>query len=212
MLRVSLLTSALLLSTAATAQLPTGFDDWGDATYQQSTGLLWLDVTLTQGRSVNDVTADITDADVQYLDVFKAHEGWRYATRAEFQALVSEWFAIDYQGFSYTKAPFGNNDSALVESFIQTFSDTQDAFFDYSGSSIDIAQDGAGATRGYLAPVPNATWKSFTVVVGDMEAVYRGTNISRFDSTDILDDSGRASNSHTNQYLGSFLVREIQQP
>jgi hypothetical protein len=206
---ILIVASASLLATIAHAQVPTGFTDNGDTTLQHNAGLEWLDITQTIGRSVNDVTADITDAPNQYYDVFKAHEGWRYATRAEFQALVSEWFGIQYTGFSYSQAPFGNTDSPLVEAFIKTFGDTQDYFLDYTGSNIDISADGAGATRGFLAPMPTSSWKSYTVVLGDMEAVKRGTNIQRFDSQDTVNDSGTTPNSHARLYWGSFLVRDI---
>jgi hypothetical protein len=192
--------------------IPAGFEDWGSSTFQSSVNLEWLDVTLTQYRSYLDLQADITDAEVQYYDYFNKSEGWRYATREEFQALVSEWFGINFEGRVYDGAPFDNQDSLIVEKFIHTFGDTQDSYLDLRSSgktsSLNISLYGSGAVQGILATSPpNKSWKKYIGLVGDMEIVDRETGAYHSDADDLLLDIKDVSVNKRIETFGSFLVR-----
>ncbi|WP_417534567.1 DUF4214 domain-containing protein [Marinobacterium stanieri] len=53
--------------------------DMGDITRDTTTGLDWLDLTITRGRSYNDISSN--------LGTGQEFDGWRYATDAEVQQL-----------------------------------------------------------------------------------------------------------------------------
>ena len=57
--------------------------DQGSNTYDPNTGLQWLDVTLTQGLSYNNVTAN-------YLSTGGLYQGYRYATGVEVSTLFTD--------------------------------------------------------------------------------------------------------------------------
>jgi hypothetical protein len=57
--------------------------DLGNNTYDPNTGLQWLDVTLTNNHSYNDIVAN-------YLGVGDPYYGYRYATGAEVSTLFTD--------------------------------------------------------------------------------------------------------------------------
>ena len=57
-----------------------------------NSGLDWLDLTETMGRSWEDVYYDIRDnSDWEINNVFNVSDGWRFASRSEFNALAIAW-------------------------------------------------------------------------------------------------------------------------
>ena len=68
------------------------FIDNGIFTTDSSTGLDWLDLTETSGRSWEDVHYDVHDySDREINNVFSVSDGWRLATPTEFNRLAINW-------------------------------------------------------------------------------------------------------------------------
>lgn len=78
-LALILLSQTLTLSTAQAAS--TDFFDHDTYTTDSLSDLDWLDVTASTNRSFNDVSSQFGTGD--------DFDGWRYATRVEFNALVT---------------------------------------------------------------------------------------------------------------------------
>ncbi len=90
--------------------------DHGDYFSDLSSGLDWLDVTATAGRTYNDIASRFGENE--------EFEGWRYATAAEFGAMISSVTGlatnIDGPGQTYT-IPEPNEEIPLL---IQVLGDT----------------------------------------------------------------------------------------
>jgi len=68
------------------------FIDNGIFTTDSSTGLDWLDLTETSGRSWEDVHYDVHDySDREINNVFSVSDGWRIASTVEVLALTINW-------------------------------------------------------------------------------------------------------------------------
>ena len=102
------------LSVQANAMLigqDCGFDaaNTQDCTFDPSTGLEWLDVTLSVGRSYDDLTGTGTDAgDSEFVsggDFF----GWRLATEAEVLTLFSNHGFPKIYGATPANLPFSDS-------------------------------------------------------------------------------------------------------
>lgn len=86
----NLLAGILLLGFFSSANA--AFIDSGNFTTDTTTGLDWLDLSETMGRSHQDVYYDIhDDPTYESNNVFSALDGWRYASRLEFNALAINW-------------------------------------------------------------------------------------------------------------------------
>ena len=73
--------------------------DQGNTTYDPNTGLIWLDVSLTQGHSHDYVVANL-------LGVGQTYEGYRYATGAEVSTLFTDaGITNPYYGAPNAEAP-----------------------------------------------------------------------------------------------------------
>lgn len=191
----------ICLSSTAFA-VPIGFTDLGTSTVDKNTGLEWLDLTETIGRSYVDVFYDIRDS---------GEDGWRYATLAEFYTLVDNWFGLEglYTGGDFTSSPFGSSDNEIVEQFIKTFGDTLDHKLDSTNSSYDISSTGAGHSRGILVYqtvgfIPQYVYHG---LVFDNELVFRSTGNILPDADDRLDTFFQLS-VNSSQTAGSWLVKE----
>jgi len=95
-----LLASFLLIGIFSVAHSDqSDFIDNGIFTTVSSTGLDWLDLTETSGRSYYDVYFDLldisaTETGIRSLalnDTFNVSDRWRFATTAEFSQLVINW-------------------------------------------------------------------------------------------------------------------------
>ncbi len=177
------------------------FDDLGTSTVDKASGLEWLDVTATYKRSYNNVFNDITTAG----GTFEITDGWRFATVDDFTVLMSHWFGQPYRTFT----PF---DKLATATFIKTFGDVMDVFYDDPASSqhsVDVsnAPDSAGATGGFLAP-PVGYGRDYTAraSVSDMDLTWRGESALINDGSDQV-YTGRAERSDRDIISGSFLVR-----
>lgn len=190
-------------------ELPTGFVNCGNTTYQESASLEWLDVTITQGRSYSDVLADINDAERQWLDFFSKDENWRYATKEEFKNLIFDWFGVGFNHYHAVGFPFGNFDERSVELFIYTFGDTYARFLAAEEHPLSISLDGAGAVKGLLGSYKGVTnWEHHIGFVNDSEMVYRNSQSNYRDVTDYATYAGVQADINKSDNVGSFLVRE----
>ena len=78
---IGLITSLMLFG--AMPSQASSLVNLGDNTYDPNTGLMWLDLTLTQGLTHDYVVANL-------LGVGQTYEGYRYATGAEVSTLFTD--------------------------------------------------------------------------------------------------------------------------
>lgn len=112
-MRFALTTLALVCPLTAAASL-VDYEDRGRTTYDAATGLEWLDVAETVNRSRLDIAAELTDPSSSL-----SLEGWRYATRAEFRAMVSNFF-----GSALVAGQTEVSDASLMQPFHALFGNT----------------------------------------------------------------------------------------
>ena len=99
-LAVSLMLSSLTAHANIIIASGNSFDDLGTSTIDLQTNLEWRDVHLTNGRSLCSVAQDIGGPipagcnSYDGLDLISNAEGWRYATRSQAAALLSDWFGV----------------------------------------------------------------------------------------------------------------------
>lgn len=77
----NIILSLLLLSSNAAYATNNNLVNYGSYTRDLNSGLDWLDLTYTQGKSYNQITSELTSSS-QYA-------GWRYATLNEFQEIFN---------------------------------------------------------------------------------------------------------------------------
>jgi len=183
------------------------FEDLGVTTVDKTTGLEWLDVTMTAGRSYNDVSADI-NADGGMFD-----KGlWRFATAPEMVSLGMNWFGIDTSNIVFTFLPEAQERS--LEIFIQTFGDTLQTFLaDSQQTGIEFDEMGAGFTQGFIDAndtFPNSPFptKSIAMFLDDEYTIT--SNQYRYNGPDILASQYGWLDTETGYAdVGSFLVRDF---
>lgn len=189
---------------------PILFDDFGNETLDKSTQLIWLDLTETVNRSYTDVLCDIQDCGAEVENNFIIDSGWRFATKSEFQELISNWFDVEYNGGWLFSSPFGwNTDSLIVEDFIHTFGDTYDYHVDLINNGADTSPTGAGYLLGFLEEVDVNGFQTVGKVY-DGETVYRDSGLpieNNLDTVDYVRDNDSYSSFGENVVIGSFLVR-----
>jgi hypothetical protein len=181
--------------------------DLGDVTRDASTGLDWLDVTVTQGLSYNQVAARLGPGG--------DFEGWRFATADELGELIVNFGYVDRP----ISCSFGVQhcdinligDRTSIERIIKTLGDTRDAVLDEVKHEYDTAADGAAELQGLLNEyIPNPADTSFSSVaaVRDREYVNRQTREPAIDENDAvkIHDYG-ISRTFPHEQIGSFLVR-----
>ena len=97
------------------------FNDQGNTTVDLQTGLEWLDIK-SDTRSQCSVYKDIGGAipagcnTFDNLNEYNNADNWRYATRAEFASLASNW-----TGLTIPSNGSASINSSLAQLFIQTF-------------------------------------------------------------------------------------------
>lgn len=206
LLRISILCGGLLAgwSAQATVVSPSGlgFLDLGKTTVDQTTGLEWLDLTETRGRSLQDVMTDLNDAG----GLFKTQDRWRVATKLDFRSLMSNWFGLNYQGYHY-------DTKVGTTGLIRLLGDNLNSWLDTDNSWADIADDGAGLTAGMLADEFNywgtPTHRALAVVI-DRNVVYRDSRKPSENHTDYIDDYGWGDLNVAQQGVGVYLYRDYQ--
>ncbi|MFC0046732.1 hypothetical protein [Rheinheimera tilapiae] len=206
LLRISILCGGLLAgwSAQATVVSPSGlgFLDLGKTTVDQTTGLEWLDLTETRGRSLQDVMTDLTDAGGQ----FKTQDRWRVATKLDFRSLMSNWFGLNYQGYHY-------DTKVSTAPLIRLLGDVADAELDAENFWADFADGSAGFASGILADEFNfwgvSTHRSLAIVV-DYHVVYRKSRKFVEDYVDYIDDYGWGDLNNADARAGVYLYREYQ--
>lgn len=114
------------------------------------TGLNWLDVTATVNRSFNDISSQ--------LSVGGEFAGWRYATKNEFNSLLTNWTGIAALDNSRTVTT-GTTPSVdgLVELFGSTLDTAWNARFGQTWDSYNGYEEGMGIdfTLGILSETNN---------------------------------------------------------
>ena len=206
LLRISVLCGGLLAGGAAQAAVVSpsgvGFLDLGKSTVDQTTGLEWLDLTETRGRSLQDVMTDLNDAGGQ----FKTQDRWRVATKLDFRSLMSNWFGLNYQGYHY-------DTKVSTVPLIQLLGDVADAELDAENSWVDFAHGSAGFASGMLADEFSywgvSTHRSLAIVV-DYNLVYRTSRELFIDYVDYIDDYGWGDLNIADDRVGVYLYRDYQ--
>ena len=202
--------SAVLFAASSLVQaIPLGFIDNETSTIDTNTGLEWLDLTETMGRSYVDVAADITDDG----GTFSSADGWRYATQSDFVTMVNNWFdpANVFTGEFTLYSALGNDDPAELNEFIYTFGDTiYSLYYDvgrYDSHLMDIVE-GEGFSSGFLAVEQDGILRSG--IVADWERTYRGVQYDEEDNLKVLSMAGgRLYNlKHPYANYGHYLVRD----
>jgi hypothetical protein len=115
------------------------FDEQGTYLTDINSGLDWLDVTATAGRSYNDVYAATQDSNDALYD-------WRYATADEVNGLVSNWLGLATPITTYDQVvqPEGG-----IDDLVQMLGSTLDSYYvTLSNSNISLGTT-FDASRGY---------------------------------------------------------------
>jgi len=206
LLRGSFLLSGMLLSLSTQAGVisPSGFGflDLGQSTVDQSSGLEWLDLTATRGRSLQNVLDDLNDAG----GTFREQDRWQVATKLDFRNLMSNWFGLNYQGYHY-------DTPVSTVSLIHLLGDTADAELDALNSWADIADNAAGYTSGMLADEFDyfgvSTHRAMAIIV-DYHLVYRQSREFGIDYVDYIDDFSWGDLNVGNDRNGVYLYRNYQ--
>ena len=182
--------------------------DHGTYLQDTDTGKYWLKLTETRGISYNNVTAQLPRGE--------AFEGWRYATQAEVDELITN-YGIPASATSGNGCATGIYCGALdaayaeqLEDLIALLGDVQDAYLDATGAANDVSPDGAGIAAGRLGelgdPNPGSTLVWLTTI-RDGELVDRVSGVPTTDGVDAIFTQSVLSSTGTGN-SGSFLVRE----
>ena len=186
--------------------IPVDFIDNDTTTIDLSSGLEWLDLTETLGRSYNDVYSDITTDGGQ----FDVADGWRHATKEEFISLVNRWFdpSVAFDGSFIHYADLGVNETNTdINEFITVFGDTIYSYY-YEVGAWDSSRydfnEGEGYSAGFLAIEDDNVQRSG--IVADWERYYRWTFYDEEDNIKTLDL--HYNHNHPYRNYGHYLVRD----
>ena len=204
--RISILVCITMLTNNVLA-IPVDFTDMGNYTIDTNTGIEWLDVTETTSRSFDDVLAEINSGTGLGAD------GWQYASMAQVQAMVSNFFNINYVGGYYAGTPLGANDNAIVEEFIMMFGDTGDQYFDSLNHTWDLnAGFIRGITEDSIYNISDGLWYQSSLYINDYEVYNRATGALVSEAQDYITDANFYLPNTSNVYVGSWLVRGVSVP
>ncbi|MDQ8183179.1 VPDSG-CTERM sorting domain-containing protein [Pelagicoccus sp. SDUM812005] len=163
--------------------------DNGDYTTDTETGLDWLDMSFTIGKTYNDVLSATTGGSLS---------GWRFATTSEFDALISS--AV---GSIYTPTASGNDSSILVQmqnlvsllGYTYSWTTTSEytvGFVDSSSLSFaDARQFGYNNPNGFVRPASNTNWDASKD--DDVFSSYRGSFLLRSSNASTVPDVGNSA-------------------
>lgn len=199
MIKQILALAGLTLSLSANAVIV----DLGNITRDTATGLDWLDVTKTRGRSYNQVTAQMV--------IGGAYEGYRYATMAELDQLIINFgYTAINTGCAYTALHCDNSisgESEIIELMINTLGDTHDAWLDDRYAMLDVSSPGAGITYGLLGSQNIKKGKYDLARIYDGDFFYRRGRPDIDRNRDGVQTAfGSSSNDGSIGNLGSYLV------
>ncbi|WP_101756743.1 hypothetical protein [Oceanicoccus sp. KOV_DT_Chl] len=205
MIKKALALIGLILSISTNAAII----DLGSVTRDTGSGLDWLDLTETVGISYNSVTSEFGEGGL--------FEGYRYATAAEFDQLVTNFGYAPANsdcnlGYKYCDTAI-TGDSFLVEHMIKTLGDVGKYWYSL-GIDLNnrVSSQGAGWAAGMLDQYyqdPATAGYISTARISDKELVSR----YNFQPTVDYDDFVVTLNSQatlTTRYaaVGSFLVKD----
>lgn len=174
---------AALLSTSATLHAaPVDFIDNGISTTDKLSGLEWLDVSETSGRSYNDVSSE--------LGAGGEFEGWRYATSSELLTLVSNWTGQIITATHQVLFPEGEGS---IDGLVSLLGPTSSDFF---------SSDENAFVKGILAD-PIGGWHHQAAFLFNLD-------LNEEDADFIFANAGPYSDYFTDSTYGSFLVRDAQ--
>ncbi len=168
--------------------IPIGFENRGDTTFDQSSGLEWLDVSLTRGLSYASVSADIG------AGTFTYGTKWRYATRGEFVVLAESWFGTTLSG-SQRRRDY-NYEEPLIDEFIEVFGQSG------NGSNYDMS-------KGWIHRPNAGGMTKRSAVVKDRDT---STNTNYINTDWVIAWGHTMDNSVNRQRMGSWLVAEVPEP
>lgn len=211
MLKQTLALVGLTLSMSANAAIQSIDSSFGTDTITRdtATGLDWLDVTVTRGLSYNQVTAQMGSEG--------AYEGWRYATAAEFDQLITGfgYIAVNQNCASGVVHCDTNisGDSLIIEDMINTLGDTDKAYLDTISPSYYPAPDGAGYTYGILGSQQSTGGRMDVAMIYDSESVVVSTGEDHNDWDDqVVTLYSEWKTSKSSLTVGSFLVNQSTAP
>ncbi len=200
MLKISIALVGLMLSLSTNAAII----DLGNITRDTATGLDWLDVTQTLDLSHDQVTAQ--------MGIGGAYEGWRYATMAELDQVITD--------FGYTAVTSGcwatslhcddtniGGQIAIIDTMIRTLGDTGKAYLENTHSGLTASPAAAGFTRGLLGS-QNANLGNYdNALIFDGNYVYQSNGFPAGDYQDrVITAYASTPSSYHSSEMGSFLV------
>jgi len=177
-----------------------GVTDYGDYFSEAGTGLDWLDVTASVNRSYIDVSSQFSAGG--------DFEGWRYATAAEFGAMLSATTNGVYSGITGVSQGQFLESATDLRDLVGLLGDTVDAYYQAiygisfcEYSPISCVEGDITYTVGYLADdyAPNTDYQ----IMGWISDDDRNAGTLDFIST-----SNAFSDSSHNYWWGSYLVRD----
>ena len=204
MIKKTLALVGLTLSFSTSAAILSLDSSYGSGTITRDTtsGLDWLDVTVTRGLSYDQVLDEMAPGG--------AYTGWRYATVTDLNQLITNfgYTAINHDCLEPAQyCDYMGGDNLIVETMIKTLGDTLDAFLDSTGAAYDTDENGAGHTWGLLAAEEPDSVVIRAGFIHDRELVRRESGLLWTDNNDrVTTDFGGALRGRSDVELGSFLV------
>jgi len=193
LINITLLLLQLVLVNNAQA-LAVDFENNGDFTTDNISGLDWYDVSLTQGLNYNEVVSLTSRGGAL------EGEGWRYATAAEFSTMLGNFLSLAPSGFftpaqgafsslvnmlgsTAATASASTVNGRLINSntpphiiatqldlaFITTSTTNNDVAIAHNGIILNDSNDitsGSFLVRTTVVPVPAAVWFMGTGMIG----------------------------------------------
>jgi hypothetical protein len=184
-------------------------DDLGKYSHDTTSGKYWLDVTLTTNMSYTEVRNRTINGGLANDGVTEL-QGWRYATGAEFEELMTNFGYAPVgnctNGTNYCDAHQDVNNQELLESIIETLGDTHAADRAHN-NLLPVDVNEKGYTYGFIGPTP-----SISTIQHPVALIY-DTSYVGFDEFDIVYTVyGRQPRNLEEWQLGSFLVRDTTPP
>lgn len=148
-------------------------------------GMDWLDVTTSLNRSYIDVSAQFGSGG--------DFEGWRYATRAEFHALLDSWTGYTSDINSLTSTT-GSTPSV-------------DGLVSMLGATIDPAIPAVAYVSGFLADTKSSRYRYAGFIYDRESYIPRPRPDLTINAYDFYSSYNSDEISFSHEYHGSFLVR-----
>ena len=180
MFKKTLALAGLTLSLSANAVVISIDSSFGTDTITRDTdtGLNWLDLTMTSGRSYVDIASELGNGG--------EFEGWRYASRTEVQTLWQNFGVSDGTNTALlvTDAQYANFVTAAV-TLGNTFNLAYPQYYDYG-------------VQGYTGTETSLLGYQY------MAGMYHDV---RLEDTDIITENNGRIATHMDDFTGSYLVQ-----